>query len=105
MGDDGVNLKTGLYLTIKEMIDSRTALAQHNMKMRDDPDIGDMMEFMAQQDLITYGTAAVAKFEVMEDNVYKVTFDRDLPADVKVTHIFGNVTRGCKATIRQTGHR
>ncbi len=101
MGDDGVNLKTGLYLTIKEMIDSRTVLAQHNMKMRDDPDIGDVMEFMTQEDLITYGTAAVAKFEVMDDNIYKVTFDRDLPSEVKVTHIFGNVTRGCKATIRR----
>ncbi len=100
MGDDAINLKTGLYLTIKQIIDKRTVIAQHNMKMRDDPDIGDVMEFMAQEDLITYGTAAVAKFSVAEDNLYTVTFTQDLPSSVKVSHVFGNVTRGCKATIR-----
>ncbi|MHB1460024.1 MAG: right-handed parallel beta-helix repeat-containing protein [Armatimonadota bacterium] len=101
MGDDGVNLKTGLYLTVKEVVDSKTVLAQHNLKMLDTPDVGDTVELMDQEDLITYASTKVAKVEVLEDNMVKVSFEHIIPTQLAVNHLIGNISRCCNATIRR----
>ena len=101
MGDDGVNLKTGLYLTVKEKIDTRTVLAQHNLKMLDTPDIEDVMELMDPEDLITYASAKVISVDVLPDNMVKLGFEHTLPSKIEIGHIFGNVSKCCHAVIRR----
>jgi len=101
MGDDGVNLKTGLYLTIKEIIDKRTVMAQHNLKIPDQPDKDDVMELLSQDDLITMGSAKVTQAQLLEDGLFKLSFDTDLPQTAVVGNILGNVSRCCHATIRR----
>ncbi len=102
MGDDGVNLKTGLYLTIKEIIDSKTVLAQHNLKFADVPDPGDTMELLPQEDLIKIGAMKVADAKLLEDGMHRVSFETEMPSQTAVGQLLGNVSRCCKATIRRT---
>lgn len=101
MGDDGINLKTGLYLTIKEIIDSKTVLAQHNLKYGDVPDPGDVMELLPQEDLIKIGSMKVAEAKLLDGGMHRVSFETDMPAQVAVGQLLGNVSRCCKATIRR----
>lgn len=102
MGDDGVNLKTGLYLTIKEIIDGKTVLAQHNLKYADLPDPGDVMELLPQEDLIKIGAMKVAEATNLEDGMHKIRFEINMPVQTAVGQLLGNVSRCCHATIRRT---
>lgn len=100
MGDDAVNIKSGLYLSLKEKIDDRTILAAHNLKMIDAPDPGDVMEISHVDDLIPYATARVKKVEVLpNDGLHKVEFIDPLPAELKEGDVFGNATRTPKVRI------
>lgn len=44
MGDDGVNIKSGLYLTLLRRLNANTIEARHNLRMMDTHDPGDVME-------------------------------------------------------------
>ncbi len=52
VGDDGANIKSGLYLIVRRRVDDFTVLGQHNLKMSDLPDAGDTME-MAHTDTLS----------------------------------------------------
>lgn len=93
MGDDGVNIKSGLYLSLLRKIDSRTVEARHNLKMVDSPDPGDVMEISHVDDLLPYATATVKRVEVLEDGVQRLEFESPLPAELREGDVFGNATR------------
>ncbi len=95
MGDDGANIKSGLYLTILERVDDRTVLGQHNLKMADLPDAGDTMELMHTDTLISYGSGRVrsAALEPDTENVHRVEFEEALPAELRAGDVIGNASR------------
>lgn len=99
MGDDGVNIKSGLYLSLVSKIDERTIVAVHNLKFRDAPDPGDSMEISHVDDLLPYATARVESAAELLDKTYKLQFDDALPSELKEGDVFGNSTRCAKVRI------
>lgn len=94
MGDDGANIKSGLYLTVQKRLDDRTVLAQHNLKMADLPDPGDVMEAFRTDTLIAYGQATVKSATLAEDRViHRVEFTGPLPAQLREGDVLGNASR------------
>lgn len=95
MGDDGVNIKSGLYLTVRERVDDHTVLGQHNLKMSDVPDAGDTLE-MAHTDTLSpfaSGTVREAATEPGEGNMHRVRFKEPLPAELREGDVLGNASR------------
>lgn len=100
MGDDAVNIKSGLYLSLKQKVDDHTVLAAHNLKMVDSPDPGDVMEVSHVDDLLPYATVRVKKVEVLpNDGLQKVEFEEPLPTELREGDVFGNATRTPKVRI------
>ena len=100
MGDDGANIKSGLYLSLKQEVDDHTILAQHNLKMVDSPDPGDIMEVSHADDLIPYASIRVKKVELLpNDGLQRIEFEDPLPNALKEGDVFGNATRTPKARI------
>jgi len=100
MGDDGANIKSGLYLSLKQKVDDHTILAQHNLKMVDSPDPGDIMEVSHADDLIPYASIRVKKVELPpNDGLQRIEFEDPLPNALKEGDVFGNATRTPKARI------
>jgi len=95
MGDDGANVKSGLYLTVLKRADDRTVLGQHNLKMVDLPDPGDTMEMIHTDTLLTYGSGRVrsASLEPGEGNVHRVEFSEPLPEELREGDVLGNASR------------
>jgi len=95
MGDDGANVKSGLYLTIQKRLDDHTVLGQHNLKMVDLPDAGDTMELIHTDTLLGYGSATVrsAALEPGEGNVHRVEFEQPLPEGLREGDVLGNASR------------
>ncbi|NLH98950.1 MAG: hypothetical protein GX446_05590 [Chthonomonadales bacterium] len=94
MGDDGANVKSGLYLTVQKRLDERTVLAQHNLKMADLPDPGDVMETFHTDDLIAYGHATVRSAVLEDDRItHRVEFAEPLPAELREGDVLGNASR------------
>ena len=102
MGDDGVNIKSGLYLTVKERVDDHTVLAAHNLKMADVPDAGDTMEMSHVADLIPYGLATVVKAvnEGGPEGLHRVEFAEALPEALQPGDVLGNATRTPRVRIK-----
>ncbi len=102
MGDDGVNIKSGLYLTMKEKIDAHTIIGSHNLKIVDAPDVGDVLEIIHTDDLVTYATVTVKEVEIMaNDGLQKLTFEEELPEGLKAGDLFGNASRTAKVRINK----
>lgn len=94
MGDDAVNIKSGLYLTVLARADDRTVLCQHNLKMANLPDAGDTMEFSHVEDLLRYASGTVESAEMAPgENIHRVRFTAPLPSGLKVGDVLGNATR------------
>ena len=74
MGDDGVNIKSGLYLTVRKRVDDFTVLGQHNLKMSDLPDAGDTLEMAHTDTLSAFAAGKVrqASMEPGEGNMHRV---------------------------------
>lgn len=103
MGDDGVNIKSGLYLSLNQIIDDRTIIGSHNLGMIDAPDPGDEMEICHTDDLIPYAKAKVRNVVVLnEQKSIKLEFESPLPAELKEGDVFGNATRTPKVRITNT---
>jgi parallel beta-helix repeat protein len=107
MGDDAVNCKTGLYLTIEEKEDARTVLARHNLKMACFPDPGDELEFVPQATLLPYLTLEVESAELLsrdpqspQQGLHRVRFTQPLPDSVGVGDLMGNTTRSPVLRVR-----
>lgn len=103
MGDDGANIKSGLYLTVLQRLDDRTVLGQHNLQMVDLPDPGDEMEMMHTDTLRPYSTGRVraATLEPGEGNVHRVEFEDALPPELREGDVIGNASR--TARLRMVG--
>jgi len=94
MGDDAANVKSGLYLTVRERVDDRTVLAQHNLKFQNPPDPGDMMEIARQDTLLPYATARVEACSLEPEHaIHRLRFAEPLPAGLQVGDLLGNASR------------
>ncbi|MCX6893958.1 MAG: right-handed parallel beta-helix repeat-containing protein [Verrucomicrobia bacterium] len=102
MGDDGMNVKSGLYLTVKERVDDRTVLGQHNLKMTDVPDAGDVIELSHPENLLPFATNRVlaASLESGTNRIHRVTFAEPLPAELRVGDLLGNASRTPKLRMK-----
>ena len=102
MGDDGANIKSGLYLIVRKRLDDRTVLGQHNLKMVDMPDAGDVMEMSHTDALIPFasGKLRAATMEPGEGNFHRVVFEEPLPADLLEGDVLGNASRTPKLLMR-----
>ena len=94
MGDDGANIKSGLYLTVQKRLDERTVLARHNLNLVDLPDPGDVMEAFPTETMVAYGQATV-KSAVLEDDrtTHRVEFAEPLPSELREGDVLGNASR------------
>lgn len=95
MGDDGANVKSGLYLTVLERRDDHTVLGRHNLKMVDLPDAGDTLELIHSDTLLPFasGTVRSATLEPGEGNIHRVEFTEPLPEELHVGDVLGNASR------------
>ncbi|MBI2302959.1 MAG: right-handed parallel beta-helix repeat-containing protein [Armatimonadetes bacterium] len=95
MGDDAVNIKSGLYLSVRQRLDDHAVLGQHNLKMLDAPDPGDQMELSHTDTLLPFGTLTVESVAVEpgEGNVLRVRFREPLPAELRDGDVLGNASR------------
>lgn len=103
MGDDGANVKSGLYLTVRKRVDERTVLGQHNLKMADLPDAGDLLEMSHVDTLLPFASAKVrrAAMEPGEGNLHRVEFDAPLPAELREGDVLGNASRAPRLRMRR----
>lgn len=101
MGDDGANIKSGLYLIVRKRLDDHTVLGQHNLKMTDLPDAGDTMEMSHVDVLSAFASGRVrsAKMEPGEGNMHRVEFEDPLPAGLREGDLLGNASRAPKLRI------
>ncbi len=102
MGDDAVNIKTGLYLTVREQIDDQTVIGRHNLDIPTVPDVGDILEFSPTDTLLMYGQGEVEEAELLDDGNTRVRFTEPLPAELEVGHVLGNASRVARAHISNT---
>lgn len=94
MGDDGANVKSGLYLQVRQKVDAHTVLAQHNLKMVDMPDPGDILEISHAEDLLPFATVTVRRVTLEgPENMHRVEFNEPLPDGLRVGDVLGNATR------------
>ncbi len=98
MGDDGANIKSGLYLTVRQRLDDHTVLGQHNLKMVDMPDPGDTLEMAHVDTLSPFASGQVrqVRLEPGEEHLHRVEFAEPLPAELKVGDVLGNASRAPK---------
>jgi hypothetical protein len=98
MGDDGANIKSGLYLIVRKRLDAHTVLGQHNLKIADLPDAGDIMEMAHVDTLLAFasGKVRLAKMVPGEGNMHRVEFEEPLPAELRVGDVLGNASRVAK---------
>lgn len=98
MGDDGVNVKSGLYLTVLQRLDDSTVLCQRN----DLPDAGDLMEMSHPDTLRPFSTSGVksANVEPGTNNQARVTFASPLPVELRAGDLLANASRVAKLRMR-----
>jgi hypothetical protein len=103
MGDDGLNVKSGVYLIVNERVDDRTVLCQHNLKGPDLPDAGDVIELYHPDTLLPFSTNRVrsASIDAGSQNVHRVAFESPLPAEFRVGDALGNASRVAKLRMRR----
>ena len=100
-GDDAINMKSGLFLTIQEKVDSQTVLARHNLGFQTLTEPNDILELMPQETFLTYGTARVKSVTTEPDGkTYRITMDAPLPEEMKVGHLLANATSLPRARIK-----
>jgi len=84
-------------------LDERTVLGQHNLKMVDLPDAGDLLEMSHTDTLLPFATARVqaAALEPGEGNLHRVRFEEALPGDLREGDVLGNATRAPALRMRR----
>lgn len=103
MGDDALNIKSGLYLWVLNRVDERTLLGEHSMKMASPPDLGDTMEFCHTDTMVPYTTRIVKKVDLLhpdpanpQNTVHRIEFTEPLPNDMKTSDVVGDSSRIAK---------
>jgi len=93
-GDDAINMKSGLFLNIEQIVDDRTVLARHNLNMTSMPDPGDAIELMPQDTLLAYGTVKVQSASMEPDgHTHRVAFEGPMPKEVKQGDMLANASK------------
>ena len=93
-GDDAINMKSGLFLNIEQIVDERTVLARHNLNMESMPDPGDEIELMPQETLLAYGTVKVQSASMEPDgHTHRVVFEGPMPNEVKQGDMLANASK------------
>ncbi|MCC6484510.1 MAG: right-handed parallel beta-helix repeat-containing protein [Armatimonadetes bacterium] len=90
MGDDAVNIKSGLYLSVEQIVDDHTVLAQHNLKFPAPPDPGSVIEISRRDVLIPYTTRVVRASSLEEGGMHRISFEAKLPASLKPGDVLAN---------------
>ncbi|MHB9038463.1 MAG: glycosyl hydrolase family 28 protein [Armatimonadota bacterium] len=101
-GDDGVNFKCGLFLTMKSKSDDRTVLAFHDTVYHmppDVPDPGDVVEFSHPEDMLPYATAVTKFAEILDGRVLNAKFEEPLPSEWREGDMMAIVSRTAKGRI------
>lgn len=94
MGDDAVNINSGVYLTIHEVENARTFTGAHNLGGPiHEPDVGDRMELFSQRTLLPIGDGEVVAVQRLPDNVYRVRFTEPTLENAAPGDVVGNATR------------
>jgi hypothetical protein len=95
MGDDGANIKSGLYLLVRQRLDDHTVLGQHNLKMRDLPDPGDVLELCHTDTLLPFASCKVeaATLQPGTENLHRIRFTEALPPELRIGDVLGNASR------------
>ena len=100
-GDDAINMKSGLFLTIQEKVDAQTVLARHNLGFQTATEPNDTFELMPQETFLTYGTAKVKSVTTEPDGkTYRIEMDAPLPEETKPGHLLANATNLPRARIQ-----
>ena len=93
-GDDAINMKSGLFLNIEQIVDERTVLARHNLNMPSMPDPGDSMELMPQETLLPYGTVKVRSVVMESDgHTHRIVFEEPMPKEAKPGDMLANASK------------
>jgi len=100
MGDDAINIKTGLYLKVLERVDDHTVLSMHNLGIESLPAAGDTMEFIRTATLIPYAEGKVASASIDPDKRHRVRFVDPLPPQMEIGDVLGNATTVPRVRIR-----
>ena len=98
MGDDGVNINSGIYLTVLQRLDDHTVLCQ-----RDDlPDVGDVMEMSHPDTLLPFSSVGVssASLEPGTNSQSHVTFGTLLPVELRAGDLLANASRVARLRMR-----
>jgi polygalacturonase len=99
-GDDAINMKSGLFLNIEQIVDERTVLARHNLNMQSMPDPGDVMELTPQDTLLAYGTVKVQTATLEPDGkTHRIAFEEPMPKEVKPGDMLANASKLPRARI------
>ncbi|MCC7490922.1 MAG: right-handed parallel beta-helix repeat-containing protein [Fimbriimonadaceae bacterium] len=104
MGDDAVNIKSGLYLSVRQRVDAQTVIGQHNLQMVDAPSPGDTLEVSHLATLVPYATVTVESAAVgpAPEHLHTVRLREPLPAELREGDVLGNATRAPRIRIRGT---
>jgi parallel beta-helix repeat protein len=99
-GDDAINMKSGLFLNMAQIVDERTVLARHNLNMGSMPDPGDAMELMPQDTLLAYGTVRVQSAAMEPDgHTHRIVLEEPLPKEAKPGDMLANASKLPRARI------
>ena len=98
MGDDGVNINSGSYLTVLQRLDGHTVLCQRSTLT----DAGELMEMSRPDTLLPFSTGVVKSFslEPGTNNQSRLTFESPLPVELRTGDLLANVSRVARLRMR-----
>jgi polygalacturonase len=100
MGDDAVNVH-GMFHRVTEIADKRTVVTVVRNDWLKPPAVGHTMEFTDPQTLLPYASGTVAAVTVdPAAKTHRITFAQDMPKELTVGHVLGNVNWAPKLEIR-----
>jgi parallel beta-helix repeat protein len=104
MGDDAVNVH-GFYYSVKKVIDKYTVEARVCVntqdQQRDDPEVGDCVEFIQQDSLAAFAQSRIERLEFdPKTSNFKITFMSPLPDNLGIENLIANTTRTALLTFR-----
>jgi hypothetical protein len=101
MGDDGVNIRTGNYLTVLKRLDGSSVECQNYQKYVCLPDDGDVLEISHTNTLVPYFSGKVKTAELLggPDRLHRIVFEGRLPGELREGDVLAN-TRAARLRMR-----